>query len=423
VRTPTDFLWATGIEDTFITAPHPLTGRILDEYELTGHYAKWREDLDRIAELGVSAARYGVPWYLMNPSPARWDWSFVDRTLDHLLDRGVQPIVDLIHYGLPSWMGDAFLSPDFPARAAEFSARLADRFKGRIFYYTPLNEPRVTAWYCGRLGWWPPFMKSWKGFLTVLIAVCRGIVRIVEALRAVDPRIVPVHVDATDLYETQDPALTDETERRQEIVFLALDLISGRVGPDHPLHGWFHTLGGTDEDLTYFREHRLELNLLGINLYPMFSRKIVARVSGTVRLKMPYASAEIIESLGQLYWNRYHCPLFIAETASVGSLSRRRKWLDDSVEAARNLRKSGVPLVGYTWWPLFALVTWAYRQGTHPPAYYLKQMGLWDLDASSAELDRIRTPLVNRFAQLTAAGATAVGPVHVGSTERMAHVS
>ena len=33
------FTWAVGIEDTFITAPHPTTGRTLDEYELTGHYA------------------------------------------------------------------------------------------------------------------------------------------------------------------------------------------------------------------------------------------------------------------------------------------------------------------------------------------------------------------------------------------------
>jgi hypothetical protein len=75
----------------------------------------------------------------------------------------------------------------------------------------------------------------------------------------------------------------------------------------------------------------------------------------------------------------------------------------------KRLRARGVPLVGYTWWPLFALVTWAYRQGTHPPAYYLKQMGLWDLDP---ELQRRRTPLVDEFRALTAGGSAAVGPLH-----------
>jgi beta-glucosidase/6-phospho-beta-glucosidase/beta-galactosidase len=113
-----------------------------------------------------------------------------------------------------------------------------------------------------------------------------------------------------------------------------------------------------------------------------------------------------VEKLGRLYWERYHAPEFISETASLGTVQRRREWLEDSVAAVRRLRAHGVPLVGYTWWPLFALVTWAYRQGTHPPAYYLKQMGLWDLDP---ELNRVSTPLVSRFRDLTDGGCDAVG--------------
>ena len=54
-------------------------------------------------------------------------------------------------------------------------------------------------------------------------AVARGIVRTCEALRAVDPEIVFCHVDATDLYSSADPMLTEEVARRQEVVFLALD--------------------------------------------------------------------------------------------------------------------------------------------------------------------------------------------------------
>ncbi len=51
------FWWATGIEDTFITVPSPRSGRALDEYALTDHYARWKQDLDLIAELGVKTAR------------------------------------------------------------------------------------------------------------------------------------------------------------------------------------------------------------------------------------------------------------------------------------------------------------------------------------------------------------------------------
>src|SRR5215212_3878580 len=94
------FWWATGIEDTFITAPWPANGRTLDEYELTGHYEQWEDDLALVAELGVRIARYGIPWHRVNPAPGRWEWDWADRSLERLLALGVDPIVDLVHYGL-----------------------------------------------------------------------------------------------------------------------------------------------------------------------------------------------------------------------------------------------------------------------------------------------------------------------------------
>jgi hypothetical protein len=45
------FVWATGIEDTFIAQEEP--GRLrLDEHELTQHYRLWREDVDLAASIG-----------------------------------------------------------------------------------------------------------------------------------------------------------------------------------------------------------------------------------------------------------------------------------------------------------------------------------------------------------------------------------
>ncbi len=389
------FLWCTGIEDTFITAPHPKTGRTLDEYELTAHYNNWRDDIDLMAELGVQAARYGIPWHRINPQPGVWEWEWADRPLEHLLDRGIAPIVDLVHYGLPSWIDGAYLNSDYPRHVAEFARRVAQRFQGRIHAYTPLNEPRITAWYCGRIGWWPPFGKSWRSFVAVMLGVCRGIVETVRALHEVDPDILPVHVDATDLYTARDSALEPEAHHRQELVFLALDLVSGRIDAGHPLNSWLIHHGATEEDLAWFRAHAIPLPFIGLNLYPMFTNKVFTRtLAGRVRLKMEYATGDLVESLGQLYWQRYQSPLFISETAATGSVRRRRQWMDTSIAGVRHLRETSVPLVGYTWWPLFALVTWAYRQGTHPPEYYFKQMGLWDLDHTCR---RVPTPLIDAY--------------------------
>jgi beta-glucosidase len=408
---PDAFWWATGIEDTFITEPWHLTGRTLDEYELTGHYERWAEDLGLVAELGVSAARYGIPWHKVQPAADTWDWGFADRTLGRMLDFGVEPIVDLVHYGLPPWIAGAYLNPAYPELVAAYAGRLAERFKGRIFWYTPLNEPRITAWYCGRLGWWPPFRRGWPGFVAVMLAVCRGIVRTVETLQAVDPEIVPAHVDATDLFEAADPSLEEDARRRQEIVFLALDLISGRIGEGHPLRAWLLGNGATEADLAWFRERAVDLPVVGMNMYPMFTQKRMLRDgAGRLRIRMPYAAGDLVTRLGRLYHARYGAPLFVSETASLGSVRRRRAWLDASVAATRDLRREGVPVFGYAWWPLFALVAWAYRQGRRPPSAYLLQMGLWDIDPDpAAALRRLRTPLVDAYRELAAGGAHAVG--------------
>jgi beta-glucosidase len=413
---PDQFLWATGIEDTFITAPWPKTGRTLDEYELTGHYDRVEADLGLMREIGVSAARYGIPWHRIQPDRGRWEWDFVDRAIDRLLELGIEPIVDLVHYGLPPWIENAYLHPDFPSYMADYAAQVARRYAGRVFAYTPLNEPRITAWYCGRLGWWPPFQRGWRGFVAVMLGVCRGIVESVQALRAVDTDILIAHVDATDLYVATDEEFQAEAAHRQEIVFLALDLVSGRVGAGHPLAEWLLRQGATEAQLEWFRARPVELSLVGINLYPMFTLKTARRtLQGGLRWKMPYADGNIVEKLGEMYWQRYGAPVFVSETASVGSVARRSMWLDDSLAAVARLRARGVPLVGYTWWPLFALVTWAYRQGSREPAYYLKQMGLWDLDA---KLARVPTTLVQEYRELTESGCAVVGQL-----KEVAHVS
>lgn len=419
---PAAFQWLAGIEDTFITAPSPKTGRTLDEYELTGHYERMDEDLALFAELGLRAVRYGIPWHRINPAPDVWDFSWADRPFERLLGLGIQPVVDLVHYGLPAWIEGAYLNPRFADYMAEYAARIAERYRGRIYTYTPLNEPRVTAWYCGRLGWWPPFRRSWRGFVAVMLGLCRGIVAAVERQRAIDPDIVHAHVDATDLYHSAAPELAAEVARRQEIVFLALDLVSGAVRPGHPLHGWLLAHGAEPAQLAWFEEHALALDLVGINLYPLFSEKELLRgAGGRLRIRMRYAAADIVERLADLYWRRYERPLFVSETASLGAVARRMAWLDDSVAATARVRARGVPLIGYTWWPLFALVTWGYREGRKPPHDYIRQMGLWDLAATPAGFERVPTPLVERYRRLVAGGAAAVGAL-AGAAEEAEHV-
>jgi beta-glucosidase/6-phospho-beta-glucosidase/beta-galactosidase len=155
---PCDFIWASGSEDTFV--PQTRIGhRALDEYELIGHYDHWREDLPLLSASGLQAARWGAPWYKVEPAPGEFDWSWTDQVIPYLVEElHITPIIDLMHYGCPFWLNREFANDDYPTAVASYAAQFARRYSPQIKWYTPLNEPLVNPLICGKRGIWPPYM-------------------------------------------------------------------------------------------------------------------------------------------------------------------------------------------------------------------------------------------------------------------------
>jgi beta-glucosidase/6-phospho-beta-glucosidase/beta-galactosidase len=220
-----------------------------------------------------------------------------------------------------------------------------------------------------------------------------------------------VHVDATDIYRAQTAEAQPTAMLRQSLVFLALDFVTGRVDDRHELRAWLAKQGVTDQDLGWFHDYRIDPDVIGMNLYPLFTNKIVKRTAAGFRITMPYGEASIIDELSAMYWNRYRKPLFVSEAASKDA--KRMAWMRDSFEAVRRVRSSGIPLVGYTWWPLFALIAWAYREKDLPFERYVLQLGLYDLRMEeNNRLARIATPLVDAYREAVEKGAGSVGLLH-----------
>src|SRR5215467_202344 len=103
--------FATGIENSIPTIDNGRTR--VDEMESCGHYDKWSLDFDKVEELGVSFLRYGPPLHKTYLGPDHYDWEFSDTVFADLQKRGIIPIVDLCHFGVPDWIGN-FQNPDFP---------------------------------------------------------------------------------------------------------------------------------------------------------------------------------------------------------------------------------------------------------------------------------------------------------------------
>jgi beta-glucosidase len=383
------FRFAVGIEDTFVA--HESAGhRRLDEYELTQHYECWAEDLRLVAASGADSVRWGIPWHRVEPSPGRFDWSWVDRVVDRITDLGLTCVVDLMHYGTPLWLEGAFAHRDYPRRVAEYAASAAQRYGDRLHVWTPLNEPIINAVYCGERGLWPPCLTGDRGFVTVLLQVAEGVSRTQRAIADVQPDASFVHVDAGFCYEGAFPRRELLEERR----FLGLDLPLGRVERNHALTDWLLRHGADEARLCWFRDHPVEPDVVGVNYYPAFT---TVRFDGERELGVE-SGVGGLEELVRLYAERYDAPVMVTETSRGGTVGERSHWLADSLACVAGMRADGVPLVGYTWFPFLALVDWRYRESDLPVADWLVQMGLVDLEQEPAgRLSRVPTRLVEEF--------------------------
>jgi beta-glucosidase/6-phospho-beta-glucosidase/beta-galactosidase len=394
---PYGLRFAVGIEDTFVPQVSPGL-RSLDEYELTGHYDNWRADLDLAASSGASMIRYGIPWYRVNPGPDEWDWSWTDRVIDYLLSLELDPIVDLMHYGCPLWLEREFANRDYPHHVAEYAARFAGRYGATVHLYTPMNEPLLNAMYCGEDGRWPPTLTGDEGFVLLTRQLARGIVETQRAVvdTADDP--VFVHVEATFRY-MGGVGHAELIRFLRQRTWLIYDLLFGRVDGDHPLYDYLSYNGFSDEDFAFFREHATEPDILGINYYPHMSTTAFLPEG---KRRNVWSGTQGIEELVRDFYARYGKPIFWTETSVPGTVEARVRWLEDSLALVHRLRSEGIPLVGYTWWPLFSLLDWAYREGQKPPEAYLWHMGMYDLEPDGGgNFLRTKTPVVDAFRAAT----------------------
>ena len=406
------FHWAVGMEDTFIGHP-TRSGRVLDEYALIGHYDRWREDLDLVASSGVRTIRYGIPWYRVNPSPGVFDWSWADGVLEHLQRIGIDPIVDLMHYGTPLWLERSFVDPAYVDSITTYARAFAERYGSFARWYTPLNEPIVNSFWCGRSGVWPPHLRGERGYARVLLAIAAGVQSTIRALREIVPGATIVQVEASESVVPDDPSLGEAARRRLLESYLPTDLITGAVDETHELLPWLLAQGVAPGALEALRHGGEAVDVMGVNFYPHISCRAVGGTPDAPRFRNRYGNGDDLAVVLAGYARRYDVPVMVTETSDASvRFGRRERWMDESIRGVAAARESGVPVVGYTWFPVFSLIDWRYRRGRLPMDRYWKHMGLWDLRPDgSGGYDRVETPLVGRYRAYVARGEDAVGEI------------
>lgn len=414
---PGEFIWASGIENTFIPQSRP-GYRPLEEYDLMGHYDNWREDLALARQLGLQAIRWGVPWYRVEPEQGRFDWSWTDQVIPYMVEElGITPILDLMHYGCPFWLKREFANPEYPRAVAAYAAAFAARYKGLIRWYTPLNEPLVNSLMCGKRGVWPPYIRGDQGYIKVMLQLVRGILLTVDAIKQVEPDAIMVHVEATGLTRAIKDDLEALAREEQHRGYLSYDLLTGLVTPDHLLFPWLVRNGASPNDLESLVSRRITLDVLGLNFYPQWStQQIFIDHRGRLAFRATEQDGSGFATMIHDYYDRYKAPVIVTETSAFGSDELRSAWLDASLSAIRDLRGRGIPVHGYTWFPLFTMIDWRYRFGKRPLEQYYLELGLYRLGRQSSDPRWLSTPLIEKFQSYVADPCASVGTLVTGES-------
>jgi beta-glucosidase/6-phospho-beta-glucosidase/beta-galactosidase len=411
-----DFIWASGIEDSFIPQTRP-GHRALDEYQLMGHYSHWREDLALARDLGVKVLRWGVPWYRVEPLPGEFDWRWTDQVIPYMVEElGITPIIDLMHYGCPFWLRREFANDDYPRAVASYAAAFTERYKHLVRWYTPCNEPLVNALLCGMNGAWPPYMHGDRGYVKMIVQLTKGILATVRAIKEVDPEARMVHVEAAGICRAADPDLEELAEQNRLKGFIVFDLMTGRITPDHPLYGWLLASGARPRDLENITRNSIAIDVMGLNFYPQWStQEVYHDTNGRVASRTVEHDGSGFGVMVEDYYRRYGAPILITETSARDSEVARSNWLNNSLAMIKRLRAEGVPVLGYTWFPMFTMIDWDYRWERGPLERYLLDLGMYQLVRDDPAGNRWRAfPLVEEMRRHIADPTTAIGDLMVG---------
>ena len=345
------FMFASGIESSSPTIDH---GRIRrDQMEECGHYSQWKTDLELAGQLGIRTLRYGVPLYRSWLGPGRYDWEFADQAFGELKRLDIAPIADLCHFGVPGWVGN-FQNPDFPSLFQAYARDFAARYPW-IRMYTPVNEMYVCAKFSALFGWWNEQARDHRSYVTALKHLAKANVLAMQAIVQLRPDAVFVQSESSEYFHASVPDAVAEAERRNQLRFLSLDFNYGR--PLDPVQREFVLAGGmTPEECRFFEENAPCGNcILGSDYY----------VTNEHEVKPDGTTSDAGETLGYAmiareYAERYRLPMMHTETNRDQGPEgdEARKWLRRQWAVVRSLMRSGVQVVGFTWYSVTDQVDW-----------------------------------------------------------------
>ena len=353
------------------------------------HYHRWREDVELMTELGLTAYRFSVSWSRVLPegrgTPNQPGLDFYSRLVDSLLEKKITPMITLYHWDLPRAIQNAgsWLNRRSIDWFVEYSSLMYRTLGDRVKYWITFNEPSVSA-ECGfNKGNHPPGVRDKATALQVFhhLLVAHG--DTVKAGRALLPQalfgIAPV------LGMTYPASETPTDNEAAEGAWLESN--GWQLGP--LLHGTYPELIRADMERSGIfptilpddmKRIAQPLGFLGINHYFSFfftqgsdgkPRMVRSeKVSAYSDLDWPVYPRGIADLLLRIKKDYGPPPVIITENgislrdviAPDGKVydPRRSAFIKDFLSAIHEAIGAGVDVRGYFHWSLMDNFEWAF---------------------------------------------------------------
>ena len=366
---PLEFIGA--FESTYMPAHD------VDVAETSGHVTRWREDLEALLELGITRVRYPVRWHRVEPQPGSLRWEHTDEVLTWMAERGMTPILDLVHHtSYPRWLRDGFGDPAFGPAYLRYCEAFARRYDW-IEEYTLFNEPFATLFLAGHQAVWPPYRRGLAGLLSLYRQVMPALTAASRLLKELLPRARHVWVDTCEGHAALDESAQEHTELCNDRRYFALDLFLGRLQRSEPRPFVEEVVAAGGGDLLAIEPGVVDV--LGLDYYAhsewaylsaaapvpataaghelhrdVAERPRAGALAGITPSPRPVGLAALIGE----YADRYEHPLLLTETNIRGTPSDRATWLKHTLGQCELARDRGASLGGYCWFPFVDSLDW-----------------------------------------------------------------
>ncbi len=382
------FLFATGIECSYPKiAGNTIRRDMLAE---CGHYKRYREDLGLVKEMGLKVVRYGLPYYSIHTAPGKYDWSFADDAMQEVRRLGLTPILDLLHFGVPDWIGD-FQNPELPMLFAEYAGEVAKRYPW-VRFYTPVNEIFVTAKFSGKEGGWNEARRDDKSFVTAMKNCVAASILANHAIAKERPDCMIVQSESAEYVHEARAEPSAETCLLNKLRFLSLDLLYA-----HPIDSDV-CMYLADNGLT-----RAEFDWFMVGEPPGYQIMGNDYYGRNERIVLP--DGQMLESedvlgwynITRTYYERYRKPVMHTETNTFDA-ERNVVWLWKQWINILRMRQDGVPVLGFTWYSLIDQIDW--DTGLTEKNNRVNACGLYDLERRPRPVAEAYRQLLQEFGRI-----------------------